>query len=273
MVKIEVKIPYFSNSKLNLTVFKMKITLLLLFIFTQILYCQVNTEKYRNIEDSLGFSGIIKVDASIRTGNTDLQELGSEILLEYKRPASTLLLVLNGDYGWNNGKQFSDEALAHLRFVKVLKHNLKFEIFTQVNYDKSLLLLFRSLGGAGLRFKLFETKHSVLWFGSAYMIEYERYSAPRRFIDKKKILANRWSNYISYNLSIQKNVSISSVIYYQPRFDLWKDTRILTENSLIVNLSGSFSLSVDFDLRYDRFTPVGIKEVDTKSKIGFIYNF
>ena len=251
----------------------MKITVCLLFILTQMLFGQVNTEKYRNIEDSLGFSGLIKLDASIQTGNTDIQELGSEILLDYKKPASTILLILNGDYGWNNGKQFSDEALAHLRFVKALNQNLKFEIFTQMNYDKSLLLLFRALGGAGLRVKLLETKKSALWFGSAYMLEYERYSAPRRFIDKKKILSNRWSNYLSYNLSIQKNVNISSVIYYQPRFDLWKDTRILTENSLIVNLSGSFSLSVDFDLRYDRFTPAGIKEVDTKSKVGFIFNF
>ena len=124
---------------------------------------------------------------------------------------------MNGDYGWNNGKQFSNNALVHLRFVQSLNPGLKFESFTQINYDKSLLLLFRALGGAGLRFKLFETKNSILWFGSAYMLEYERYSEPRRVIDKKKILANRWSNYISYNLSVQKNLSISSVIYFQPR--------------------------------------------------------
>lgn len=251
----------------------MKITVCLLFIFTQIIYCQVNTEKYRSIEDSLGFAGIMKLDASIQTGNTDLQLIGSQILFDYKKPGSRILLILNGDYGWNNGEQFSNEALAHLRFVRSLNQSLKFEIFTQLNYDKSTLLLFRSLGGAGLRFKLFETKNSVFWFGSAYMLEYERYSAPRRFINKKKILANRWSNYLTYNLTIQKNVSISSVIYYQPRFDLWRDTRILADNSLIVNLSNSLSLSVDFDLRYDRFTPVGIKEVDTKSKVGFIYSF
>ncbi len=251
----------------------MKITIYLLFIFGQFVHCQVNTEKYRNIEDSLGFSGIIKMDASIQTGNTDLQEFGSSILLDYKKPSSSLLLILNGDYGWNNGEQFSNEALAHLRYVHALNPGLKAEIFTQVNYDKSLLLLFRALGGAGLRFKLFETTNSVLWFGSAYMLEYERYKEPRRFIDRKKILASRWSNYLSYNLSIHKNVSFSSVIYYQPRFDLWDDSRVLTENSLIVNLSGSFSLSVDFDLRYDRFTPAGIKKVDTKSKAGFIYNF
>jgi hypothetical protein len=251
----------------------MKITLLLLFIFSQILYSQVNTERYRYIEDSLGFSGIIKLDASIRTGNTDIQEIGSEILLDYKKPESTILFIMNGDYGWNKGQQFSNEALAHLRYVQALNESLKFEVFAQVNYDKSLLLLFRSLGGAGLRFKLFETKHSMLWFGSAYMLEYERYSEPRRFIEKKKILANRWSNYLSYNLRIQKNVSISSVIYYQPRFNLWRDTRILSENSLIVNLSGSFSLFVNFKLRYDRFTPVSIKKVDTRTKFGFIYNF
>ncbi|MFZ0456423.1 MAG: DUF481 domain-containing protein [Ignavibacteriaceae bacterium] len=251
----------------------MKITLLLLFIFTQILYCQVNTEKYRNIEDSLGLSGIIKLDVSIQTGNTDIQELGSNILLEYRKPVTVILLILNGDYGWNNGKQFSNQALAHLRYVQTLNPGLKFETFTQINYDKSLLLLFRALGGAGLRFKLLQSNNFVLWFGSAYMLEYERYSAPRRYINKKIILANRWSNYLSFNLSIQKNVSVSSVIYYQPRFDLWKDTRILSENSLLVNLSRSFSLSVDFDFRYDRFTPEGIKKVDTKSKLGFIYNF
>jgi Protein of unknown function, DUF481 len=251
----------------------MKKFIYLFFILTEILYCQVNTEKYRNIEDSLGLSGLIKLDASIQTGNTDLQELGSEILLNYKNPSSTLLLILKGDYGWNNGKQFSNEALAHLRFVKALNPNLKFEIYSQINYDKSLLLIFRTLGGAGVRFKLLETNNAAFWFGSAYMLEYERYSSPRTVIEKKKILANRWSNYLFYSLSLQKNVTISSVIYYQPRFDLFKDTRILSENSLLVKLSSSFSLSVDFDLRYDRFTPIGIKDLDTKSKVGFIYNF
>jgi len=251
----------------------MKKAVLLFFIFTQILFSQVNTEKYRHFGDSLGFSGIIKLDASIQTGNTDLQQLGSEVRLDYKNSSSIILLILNGDYGWNNGEQFSNEALAHLRFVQALNPNLKFEVFTQINYDKSLLLLFRALGGGGLRFKLFDDQTSVLWFGSAYMLEYERYSAPRRVIDKKKILANRWSNYISYNLSVQKDVSVSSVIYFQPRFDKWKDIRILTENSLLVNLSSNFTLSVDFDIRYDHYTPAGIKEIDTNSKVGFIYNF
>jgi hypothetical protein len=251
----------------------MKKAVLLIFIFTQLVFCQVNTEKYRHFGDSLGLSGIIKLDASIQTGNTDLQELGSELRLDYKNSGSIILLILSGDYGWNNGKQFSNEALAHLRFVQALNPNLKFEIFTQVNYDKSLLLLFRTLGGGGLRFRLFNDHNSVLWFGSAYMLEYERYSAPRRIIDKKKILTNRWSNYLSYNLSVRSNVSVSSVIYFQPRFDKWKDIRILTETSLQVNLSSNFSLSVDFDLRYDHYTPAGIKEIDTNSKIGFIYNF
>ena len=45
------------------------------------------------------------------------------------------------------------------------------------------------------------------------------------------------------------------------------------ETSLLVNLSDNFSLSVDFNLRYDHYTPAGIKEIDTNSKIGFIYNF
>jgi Protein of unknown function, DUF481 len=251
----------------------MKNISLLFFIFTQILFCQVNTEKYRNFGDSTGFSGIIKLDASVQTGNTDLQELGSEVHFNYKEIGSIILLILKGDYGWNNGKQFSNDALAHLRFVQALNPNLKFEAFTQINYDNSLLLVFRSLGGAGLRFAIFNNKNSTLWFGSAYMLEYERYKEPRKIINKKIIIANRWSNYLSFNLSIKKDVSLSSVIYYQPRFDLWKDSRILTESSLIINLSGNFSLSVEFDLRYDHFPPAGIKNTDTESKIGFVYNF
>jgi Protein of unknown function, DUF481 len=251
----------------------MKNIALLFFIFSRILFCQVNTEKYRNFGDSSGFSGIIKLEASVQTGNTDLQELGSELRLNYKKINSTILLILKGDYGWNNGEQFSNEALAHLRLIQTLNPNLRLEIFTQVNYDKSQLLLFRSLEGAGLRFKILKTENSILWYGSAYMLEYEKYKEPRRVINKKNIVSDRWSNYLSYNLNIQRNVILSSVIYYQPRFDLWKDVRILLENSLLVNLSGNFSLSTDFNLRYDHFPPKGIKDIDTVSKIGFVYNF
>jgi hypothetical protein len=249
----------------------MKKSFLILFVLTQTLLCQVNTEKYRNFGDSTGISGIFKFDASAQTGNTDLQELGSEIHLYYRKPVSTFLLILKGEYGWNNGQQFSNGALGHVRYVHELNLNLKWEAFTQVNYDRSLLLLFRVLGGTGLRFKLFEANKSVLWFGSAYMLEYERYEKSRRVINKKEITANRWSNYLSYNLLIKTNVSLSSVIYYQPRFDLLKDARILTENSLLISLSGHFTLSVEFDLRYDRFPAADLKNVDTNSKIGFVY--
>ena len=63
------------------------------------------------------------------------------------------------------------------------------------------------------------------------------------------------------------------VVYCQPNILEWKDFRLLSENNLNVDISKSFALSVGINLRYDNDLIPDIKNFDTKTKIGLVYQF
>ncbi len=234
---------------------------------------QVNTEKYRTPLETLGFSGYGKIDISAQTGNTDLQEMNLSGRLDWENKSTHIFLIGQGEYGWKDKISFSDQALLHLRYVHSLNSFLKGEIFTQVNYDKAILLDFRSLEGAGLRIKIFKDSVNEFWFGTAYMFEHEKYKLPPNSVHKHVENISRWSNYLSYNLYINDNAQLLSVIYYQPAFSNFNDNRILTETSLLVNITDKLGITAGFNLRYDSKPPDTIKSTDTKTTFGFIYKF
>ena len=248
------------------------ITILFFFINTFIT-AQVNVEKYRQNQAQLGFSGSVELDISLNTGNKDVQELGLDGFIDFKSENYLTFLIVRGDYGWQNGVSFSDEALGHLRYIYTSSDPLKLEIFTQFDYNKQRLLLNRYLGGMGLRFNIYETPGISVKFGSAYMIELEKYDLPANSVKDNKVTAHRWSNYLTGRIKLSDNTQIALVVYIQPKITRWKDFRVLTENSLIVNISGSFSLSVGFNLRYDSDLIPDIKDTDTKTKVGLVYQF
>jgi len=243
--------------------------MIVFFIITNTIWSQVNIEKYRRDQTVQGFSGSAELDISINTGNKDLQVVGAEGYLDYKVVDSYTFIVFQGDYGWKSGKEFSNEALVHLRYIYTINELIKLEVFTQFDYNKLRLLLHRILGGTGIRLRVFHTENSIFSFGTAYMLEKEKFDIS----DEQYYTSHRWSNYIAYKLNISENSLLALVIYFQPKIDEWKDFRILNENNLIVDISKSFSLSVGFNLRYDNDLIPDIKNFDTKTKIGLVYQF
>lgn len=249
------------------------IIIILLSLINYSIEAQVNTEKYRNPLEAKGFSGYGKIDISAQTGNTDLQEMNLSGRIDWENKTTHIFLIGQGEYGWKDKISFSDQALLHLRYVHSLNSVFKGEVFTQVNYDKAILLDFRSLAGAGFRVKIFKDSLNEFWFGTAYMFEHEKYKLPSNSIHKHIENLSRWSNYLSYNLYINDNTQLLSVIYYQPSLKNFSDNRILTETSLMVNITNKLGITVGFNLRYDSKPPDTIKSTDTKTTFGFIYRF
>ncbi len=247
--------------------------LLVLLFASSAVFAQVNIEKHRKTETDLGFSGLANISISAKTGNKDIQEIDLEGRIDYQAEKFYAFAVAQGEYGWQGGKEFSNQALLHLRYVHNLSKQIKLEVFTQIDYNKARLLLFRSLGGIGLRFNLIKSKVSSLSYGISGMTEHEKYDLPETAFHPVTTSVFRISNYLAYRLRLNGNASIASVIYYQPKADEFKDSRILSENSLHVKISKRVGLSVEFNLRYDRKPPDGKKALDTKTKFGFSISF
>ena len=242
------------------------------FLLVASLLAQVNIEKYKVLGKTEGFNGNLSFYASAKTGNTDVQEFGVDGRMNFKGESFYSFLIGQGEYGWNKGEEYSNNALVHFRYIKDLKYFLKPEFFAQLNYNKSRQLDFRSLVGGGLRISLISDTRHTFTLGSAYMYEFEKLDLPENSNHLDKSYNHRWSNYVSYSNSITDYTRLSIVIYAQPRFDKFNDLRILSENHFSVKLTNKLSLSLVFSIRYDSEPPDDVKDLDTNTKMGISIN-
>jgi hypothetical protein len=225
---------------------------------------QVNIEKYNNLNSKNGLNGNLSFYISSKTGNTDIQEFEIDGRINLKGDNYYSFLIGQGEYGWNKGKEYSNNALLHFRYIRELNDIFNPEFFSQINYNKSRLLLFRSLAGIGLRTTIISDTNSNFTYGTAYMYEYENLDIAKR----NKTYHHRWSNYISYSALLSKTSRLSIVVYAQPRFDDFSDIRMLSENHLGVGLTDKLSLSINFSLLYYSKPPIDVKKLDTNTKVG-----
>lgn len=234
---------------------------------------QVNIEKFRNPLDSSIVTGGTEVDGEMKTGNKDHQSIDFGGLISLKLLPSTILMVWNSEFGWTDGKQYSNDALLHMRYIYSFNKTIDAEIFGQIDYNKKRLLDFRGLGGAGVRFNFLTNDKMYLSYGTALMGEHEDLTPTEGIIhdDVKNVV--RWSNYISGKISISDNAVLNVVLYAQPQIDKFNDYRLLTENSLVVFIGEGFAASIGFSARYDSIQPEPIKKLDAVTSVGLLYNF
>lgn len=232
------------------------------------LYGQVNIEKYRQDQEEPGLSGRIGIDFSLRSGNSDVQQVGSSGRFNYNAIKYYAFFVFKGDYGWNNGKEFSNEMLAHLRVVKSVHRILQWEGFVQWDYNKTRRLLDRELLGSGIRFKVLKTEFMKTRLGIGYFYERERFDLPSRARHPVSPTAHRSSNYLSNELNLSPLVTLTSIVYYQPQLGKARDLRVLSENVFYIDLGKYIDLTSLVDFRYDSMPPDGKKKMDVNHKIG-----
>jgi hypothetical protein len=233
---------------------------------------QVNTEKFRSESDASRIGGFALLDLYARRGNVNIAEIGLSGRIDYRGNLSKIFLIVESEYGWQDKKQYSDEALLHLRYLHDVTPNLKPELFIQGDYNKARLLLSRMLGGGGVRIRLLQRVNSSYWFGISIFKEYESYNLPSTAIHPKETHTIRWNNYLSFRYAKSEIFELSGVLYYQPSISAFNDHRILNENFLRINFTRRFSLTLSINFRFDSKPPDEIETLDTRVRIGLGYN-
>ncbi len=241
--------------------------------FNNLDYAQVNTERFREDADSVGFSGFVDLEGILATGNTDFQLISLGGRLNYNWGDDYTFLIADGGYGWEKGNSFVDQIFAHLRHVITTGDLLQIELFTQFDNNKKRLLLARELLGGGLRFRLLKTEHFKFRLGTAYMFETEKYDLPEIAFHPKTTSLHRFSSYITLSFELSKALSFISTTYYQPSIADINDYKLFSENALLVDAGKVFDFFIKFNLRYDSRPPDTIKNIDTFSRIGFSFKF
>jgi hypothetical protein len=237
------------------------------------IFSQVNTERFREDEDSVGFSGYVDLEGILATGNTDFQLMSLGSRLNYNWGDDYTFIIADGGYGWENGNAFVDQLFAHLRHVVTTGDLLQIEMFIQFDNNKKRLLLARELLGGGLRFRILKTEHFKFRFGTAYMFETEEYDLPANSVHPQTTSLHRFTSYATFKYQLNKLLSFISTTYYQPRLTDFNDHKLFSENAFLIDTGEVFDLFIKFNLRYDSRPPDTVKNFDTFSRIGFSFKF
>jgi len=244
---------------------------------------QVNTEKLRQEQPVEGFGGFLSSSLALTQGNTNRLRVDSGFRAQYETVqdlapigSSTVstkttknLFFIVGEVGFeevtsdSGNEVYVNRSFVHARWTRMWFSMMGTEVFSQVQYDQSIRLQLRALGGASARFALIESELADIYFGTGYMFEHEALDVPA----PQDVNQNhRWTNYLSFSLKLLDNkVALISTGYAQPRFDDFGDFRIINEATLSVAVHEHLELGIVLNLRYDSQPP---PEVDEKLDLG-----
>ncbi len=225
----------------------------------------LNVERVRMNPDEDGLHGGFTVGVDFQAGNANRLDLSTAGAIAFRKRRHLTFLIGDAKYSTrtraNQGEglstllepssRFVNRATVHLRYNYELRRYFAPEVFAQVDRDEFLLVEGRVLFGLGPRFVPYNDGEFSLALGTDWMLEYEA-------LDPSKVvrplppdtLVHRWSSYLALIYSTPR-LSMSSITYLQPRFDLPADLRLMTEAALDVTLIEPVSLRLTARLRWD----------------------
>lgn len=234
----------------------------------------VNIENRRMHTDSVRVAGSASITFSF-TENNNKQLLVTRNALALQLKSKTLrdlfLILGNYDLSRANGASFSNAAFLHFRYNRKLNNNIRWEAFTQLQYNRVLGIANRSLTGTGPRWKFLTSEKTAAYFGALYMYEYEATSGAAPVVSRD----HRLSNYLSASLELPKWLpgELISTTYFQPQFKSWRDYRLSHETSLELQINKKLRATTRLNYAFDAEPPQGIAKRAVALEQGFRMQF
>lgn len=252
---------YTSWGTLNRIAFKTYATIILgclIFIAsTATSHAQVNVELYRK---KTGIKGNVGLQIGGATGNSDFFTGGGAANISYNTQTYSILVLGDGLLGFRDGKSFSNQGLAHLRYTWTKPPRFQPETFGQLDYARSRKLTFRSLIGGGLRILLHDSDIYSFTIGNSLMWEREHLNVDPLDPHPARTSVIRSSNYV--NFQIKKKATITLTGYYQVIPNDMGDVRILGNLQIASQVAGPLQQVTTVRYRRDSRPPLGIKKND-----------
>lgn len=229
----------------------------------------VNIESNRFTTDTTGWKGNYGLGFTFGKQAVKYFAFSNTGHIQYKSDKSLYLILGSVDLIKSKNDELINTGFFHFRYNYKIKPWIRWEAFTQIQYNKLNGIRLRYLLGTGPRFKAVQLEKFKTYIGTLYMLEYEVNS------DKtQKLVQGRFSGYISFSLRPIENVEIVSTTYYQPRIDAIKDYRIASDNALFFKFHKLLSFGINFKLNFDSRPPEGAVtnltyQLENKFRIDF----
>ncbi|MFN8284271.1 MAG: DUF481 domain-containing protein [Chitinophagales bacterium] len=213
----------------------------------------VNIEKERYQTDTTGWKGSLDVGFAMGRQTKTYFVFSTSAHVQYKSKKHLYLLLGSADLIKSKSEDLVNAGFLHFRYNYKLKKNwVRWEAFTQVQFNKANGLRLRYLLGTGPRFKVVQVEKFKTYIGALYMYEHEVN------IDKtEKLNQVRFSSYLSFSFRPVKQFEFVSTSYYQPNVAQIKDYRISTDNSMNIKFHKYLTFAINFRMNYDSRPPLG----------------
>ncbi len=233
---------------------------LVLFLANTGLSQLVNVESQRIQSDSLRRAGNANLTFSYQENNNkSLIQFKTSVVYQWKTKSLKDLFLILGNYNFSQtkGQKLSNAAFAHVRYNRKFSELVRYEAYSQIQYNELLNLRSRTILGTGLRFKFSAKKVFKSYIGIAGFYEYEEnVETSRQFVNDF-----RMSNYLVLSAVFPKSKGeFTSTTYYQPKFDQFNDFRISNQTIFVINLTDRVAFTSSFSYFFDRFPPAGIAQ-------------
>lgn len=229
----------------------------------------VNIESERLKADSNGVYGSLSGDFELTSNTKTVVVFDATAQLEYKQDSNLYLLL--GNYGFVSGDKeaFANNAFIHLRYNRKITTLLRWEVFTQLQFNEVSKINLRYLLGTGPRFKLVDKEKLKIYAASLVMFEYGEDDTTENAFHRDV----RSSSYLTFTFVPIHNLRIISTTYYQPLYNELSDFRLMNQESVEISISGRFKLEPAFNYLFDSRPVSGVPKVNYSFKMGLEYHF
>lgn len=224
-------------------------------------HAQVNVEALRSQLKEATFGARVAGSLSGYAGNTQGVILGSAGLVGARWERHTGFVALSGDYARLNQVVSVAKWFGHARHNYRLTEALWWEVFGQLESDRFRRVASRRLLGTGPRFQLFDSEAFEVFYGVAYLLEHSDL-ASRQAGSAGEGTAHRFGNYVAMTLRAHPRIVVTSVSYFQPRFDAPVDAKLLNVTQVAFEIAGRLRSRIDATLRYDSVGPADVNRAD-----------
>lgn len=243
---------------------------LLFFLFSQNLNAQiVNIEGSRIHDDSLGWAGGVTGMFSAQKNKDLLLSASLRPRAMYKTKKHNVFFL--GDYIFSKGRErvYSNAGMFHLRYAYRIKQSpLKVEVYSQIQYNQLLDLRYRFLNGAGLRMKFINKSNWKFYLGTSTFYERQLFAKDNTIVEDM-----RWSNYLSWYITMKENIVFTAATYYQPLWTDFNNYRLSGQYTLKFSITKQFSIKTELNFFHDSHPQPNIPKTIYSTTMGFGYTF
>lgn len=231
----------------------------------------MNVEPIRQQLAESGFGARLRLSLSAYQGNTQGLVAGASALLGGRSARHLGFLNASGDYAHFGSETTVHRSFVHLRHNYTLSSMLWWEEFAQSETDRFRRIRWRGLLGTGPRFGIFKTEMAELYYGAAYMLEYTAVGSSTEYEEPRRV--HRFSNYAALTLRPDERISLSTITYFQPRFDEPSDFRVLNVTGVEFKVTEMLQSRIDTTTRYESRTAEDVKSTDFEFKSSLELKF